>query len=217
MSICTFCACSKALFQLARPIWHSQCLYHLLITVSFLFSVLALECFGKAKRSLPLMPLQNLKHFSILYCETRPKPSRTLYRQSSSGSEMKASRKFITERPKSIPATANVGSSHRLLKQNSDMFSAVKQCTIVDKLKSPLTYPLGRKENTQTETHFTAKDVIYFPSDKPVLPAIVNNKKLSCGKKRIHNKSKKTEYTLAKIDRKVPTRKHCLQSKPVRI
>ena len=48
---------------------------------------MAIECFEKSKKHLPLMPLQSLKNFTILYCGTRP--NTIIPRQSRSVSPVK--------------------------------------------------------------------------------------------------------------------------------
>ncbi|XP_052284509.1 uncharacterized protein LOC127880994 isoform X1 [Dreissena polymorpha] len=65
----------------------------------------AIECFEKSRRNQPLMPLQSLKNFTILYCGTRP--NAVIPRQIRSVSPVKESASVaIADKPKLVTAAS---------------------------------------------------------------------------------------------------------------
>lgn len=80
---------SIALFKAALHLFHFP----------LTFSDVAIECFEKTKKNLPLMPLQSLKNFTILYCGT--KPNTVIPRQSRSVSPAKENQS--ADKPRLIP------------------------------------------------------------------------------------------------------------------
>ena len=165
-------------------------LYHLS------FSVVALECFDKSKKNLPLMPLQSLKEFTILYCGTRP--NTMIPRQSRSVSPVKDN--SSTANDKSKPASTSVTSrpTHRLLTQSTPLFTASSQRKSVDKGDSHHASSISSKDSSRTDSQYSAKSLSSSSvSTRTILPAIVPKTDDNI------TRAAKTNKALVKIDHKI--------------
>ena len=163
--------------------------------ILFLLSDVAIECFEKTKKNLPLMPLQSLKHFTILYCGTRP--NTMIPRQSRSVSPVKDNSNTATEKPKSVSTGVTSRPTHRLLTQSTPLFAASNQRKSIEKLDSGL----SSRDSNRTETHFSAKSSNSSASARTILPAIVT--KTDDNIARMESRAPKTDNTLAKLEQKV--------------
>ena len=157
---------------------------------------MALECFDKSKKNLPLMPLQSLKEFTILYCGTRP--NTMIPRQSRSVSPVKDN--SSTANDKSKPASTSVTSrpTHRLLTQSTPLFTASSQRKSVDKGDSHHASSISSKDSSRTESQYSAKSSSSSSvSTRTILPAIVPKTDDNIPR------AAKTNKALVKIDHKI--------------
>lgn len=164
-----------------------QCSMH----IFFLIAVVAIECFEKSKKNLPLMPLQSLKHFTILYCGTRP--NTMIPRQSRSVSPVKDNSSTASEKAKPISTGVSSRPSHRLLTQSTPIVAASTQRKSLEKIDSS-----HIPSSNRSESHYSAKTNSSTASAKIVLPAIVQ--KSDDGQAKSVHRVPKTEAAVLKLE-----------------
>ena len=120
------------------------------------FPDVSIEAFEKSKKNLPLMPLQSLKNFTILYCGTRP--NTIVPRQSRSVSPIKDN---AADKPKYIPTGAlrRTGSPTRMHHRSS--VHSTPLYTVNDKKLDS-----GNKETQANAPSSSAKSVMNSASVK---------------------------------------------------
>ena len=142
------------------------------------------------------MPLQSLKHSTILYCGSQP--NRALSGQSSSLSPVKDSSKIAIEKPKQVLTAITSKPSHRLLTRNSSMFSDSKQRQNILK-HCYLTFA----PRCNSETHISTKSSISSARSKTILPAVVTRTDDTTS--RTGQEAAKTDTNVAEIDDTIVT------------
>ena len=157
---------------------------------------MAIECFEKSKKNLPLMPLQSLKHFTILYCGTRP--NTIIPRQSRSVSPVKDNTSTASERSK--PAAGS--SRPRLLTQSTPLVAASGARKSIDKSDTHST----ATQSNRSESNFSAKTNSSAASAKLTLPAIVTKSddvKSDRRAGKLESRYTKSEFSATKMDHKL--------------
>lgn len=149
------------------------------------------------------MPLQSLKHFTILYCGTRP--NTMIPRQSRSVSPMKDNSSTASDKPKPVTTGATSRPSHRLLTQSTPLVAASNQRKSLEKIDSQ-SLPAQRTEgNFSTKTSVTTSAKITLPAivtkaDDPAVKTDRRVAKLDNRTARTELSSTRTELKLAKSD-----------------
>ena len=147
------------------------------------------------------MPLQSLKHFTILYCGTRP--NTIIPRQSRSVSPVKDNSSTASEKTKPIFTGASSRPSHRLLTQSTPLVAASTTRKSLDK-SSDLHSVMAQSH--RTESNFSAKTNSSAASAKITLPAIVTKSEDVKSDRRVgklESRYTRTEFATIKTDQKL--------------
>ncbi|XP_060575179.1 protein polyglycylase TTLL10-like isoform X2 [Ruditapes philippinarum] len=120
----------------------------------------AIECFEKSKKHLPLMPLQSLKNFTILYCGTRP--NTIIPRQSRSVSPVKDNNTAEKQKP---ALQGSVRQGTRSLTQSTPLYAA-SQRRASEKLDS-LSNAKDTSSNSQALSSASSKSGKVSSNSKP--------------------------------------------------
>ena len=168
--------------------------------VSLSFTDVSIECFEKSKKNQPLMPLQSLKSFTILYCGTRP--NTIIPRQSRSVSPVKDNSSTASERSKPMSTGASSRPTHRLLTQSTPLVAASSTRKSIEKSD---THSIASQSN-RSESNFSAKTNSSTTSAKLTLPAIVTKSEDMKSDRRVgksESRYTKTEFSATRTDQKL--------------
>ncbi|XP_045161699.2 protein polyglycylase TTLL10-like isoform X1 [Mercenaria mercenaria] len=173
----------------------------------------AIECFEKSKKNQPLMPLQSLKNFTILYCGTRP--NTIIPRQSRSVSPVKENNTAEKQKPASLGSLRRASSptrqGQRSLTQSTPLYAASQRRNSEknDSLSNSATSNKESAANSQTLSSASSKSGKSSSSTKTSAKSNPQNEKdtgESTGANNVERGNGETELDTKESEEKEPTK-----------